>query len=533
MFNKQIIQQAFIPDRAVLIARRKTSSECLFSAGGCENALPMMDEHVNSSSGEFDFRAAFVQLQLDYDRLSEDYVKVNLDYTSLQAKNFSYSSSDSTVTRVSATKRKCTAENRFKQQSLITQNHKSSGVQVKNSFDILSDSMDTHAPLNNDTPNHHKNGLFSRSLKPTPISQKQVSIKPPATSTPTKTISQSTSSARNKNVRPPPIVAYALNHKDCTSKFPELIGEGKFSLTKVNSACSRIQLETKDDYKKIKAALVEAEIAFHSFTPNDEKPTSVILRYLCPTFEDEDIKDALMNLDLNIQIRSIVPYQTEFSKRSGQKLDLWLIQLEPQSDVSSLLKTTRLLHQKVKFERRKQSGTSQCFKCQHFGHSSKNCNRPYRCVKCTENHKPGECPLPEKRQHDQELPPTCVNCGEHHTANFRGCKAYIAHIKRSHQKSTAQQQEQIQENRRFTSSSKRVEGISYASTVQAHATPKMHQNNCLDFLDAECNAYFGSGFDSIIAQTSKFMPKYAATSPENKPFALIRFIMSITPTTSP
>lgn len=42
-----------------------------------------------------------------------------------------------------------------------------------------------------------------------------------------------------------------------------------------------------------------------------------------------------------------------------------------------------------------------------------------RCVKCLGNHSYKECNKPV------ETPPTCVNCGEHHPANYRGCKYYL------------------------------------------------------------------------------------------------------------
>lgn len=435
------------------------------------------------------------------------------------------SSSASTITK--SVKRKC--PNPTTSYSIPTQNN----------FEVLSDVMDTHPPENS-VSNHNSltPGIFH--LTPKPVnSQNRPRSEKTSTSSKIKipTTSRTSAAERPKKVRPPPIVAYEFDHKKCTTIFPKIIGDGKYTLTKVNAGCSRIQLDNKEDFVKIKEALTISKTPFHSFTPNDEKPTSIIIRNLCHSFEKEDIFEALNNLNLNINIRSVSKYETEYSKRAGRQLRLWLIQLEPMSDIVSLLKTTYLLHQKVKFERRKQSGTSQCFNCQHFGHSSKNCNRPYRCVKCTDNHKPGECPLPEKREHHKELLPTCVNCGENHAANFRGCKTYLAHIKRNHQKSPAKPPITVQEIRNALPISQRKEGVSYASIVSNN--PKTNHNqqpqrpSCLDFLDSECNTHFGVDFNSILTQTTAFMPTYYSLSKEQKPIALLKFVMSIIHSPSP
>ena len=62
----------------------------------------------------------------------------------------------------------------------------------------------------------------------------------------------------------------------------------------------------------------------------------------------------------------------------------------------------------------------QCYNCQRVGHSSANCNLGYRCVKCTGDHEPGNCPRKAGSNEINE-PPSCVNWNEQHPANFRGC----------------------------------------------------------------------------------------------------------------
>ena len=81
---------------------------------------------------------------------------------------------------------------------------------------------------------------------------------------------------------------------------------------------------------------------------------------------------------------------------------------------------TNLFYLQISVEPLKPSGPAQCFSCQRFGHGSRNCGHPPRCVKCAGNHTANVCP----KTFDQ--PPTCCNCGGSHTANFRGCPQFLA-----------------------------------------------------------------------------------------------------------
>ncbi|KMQ84815.1 nucleic-acid-binding protein from transposon x-element [Lasius niger] len=49
-----------------------------------------------------------------------------------------------------------------------------------------------------------------------------------------------------------------------------------------------------------------------------------------------------------------------------------------------------------------------------YNHVRSSCHRRARCVKCTGEHLTEACPKPTDT-------PKCTNCGEAHTANYRGC----------------------------------------------------------------------------------------------------------------
>ena len=68
----------------------------------------------------------------------------------------------------------------------------------------------------------------------------------------------------------------------------------------------------------------------------------------------------------------------------------------------------------------------QCYNCQNFGHSAKNCKAKIKCVICGEGHSHKGCPNREKQQ------PKCANFKGQHVANYEGCPAYKKQVFRQH-----------------------------------------------------------------------------------------------------
>lgn len=73
----------------------------------------------------------------------------------------------------------------------------------------------------------------------------------------------------------------------------------------------------------------------------------------------------------------------------------------------------------VRVETLKFQGIGQCFNCNLFGHTAKQCLSRTRCLKCGENHQTFECKLPRVEN------PVCINCGATgHTAAYRSCPVF-------------------------------------------------------------------------------------------------------------
>ena len=68
----------------------------------------------------------------------------------------------------------------------------------------------------------------------------------------------------------------------------------------------------------------------------------------------------------------------------------------------------------------------QCFNCQSFGHSAKNCRSKQKCLICGESHSHHEWPNKEARK------PKCANCSGPHVVSYKGCPEYKKQAFRQH-----------------------------------------------------------------------------------------------------
>lgn len=73
----------------------------------------------------------------------------------------------------------------------------------------------------------------------------------------------------------------------------------------------------------------------------------------------------------------------------------------------------------------------QCLNCQKFGHSIVNCHKKPKCVKCTGNHRTGDC------NKDEDEPPQCTNCEGAHPANYAGCRKFQEAVRKMTKKKSS------------------------------------------------------------------------------------------------
>ncbi|GBO99792.1 Nucleic-acid-binding protein from transposon X-element [Eumeta japonica] len=221
----------------------------------------------------------------------------------------------------------------------------------------------------------------------------------------------------------PPIIIENVNVKS-------LIGQLKsknveFKIKNKSQSKSKLYFRELSVHQEMVELLREKQISAHSFTPRELKRQSVICRGL---YFKSDVTEIKMELDNLVPdtIDSVSKFSTEFSRKRDVDTGLFLVVLKPGRKASEIIGLKFILNQVVSWERPKSNAKiPQCWRCQQWGHYSKNCSRPFACLKCDQEHGPGECTLVIS----SEVLPFCVNCSERgHTSNYRGCPAYKRYL---------------------------------------------------------------------------------------------------------
>lgn len=375
------------------------------------------------------------------------------------------------------------------------------------------------------TPNDKLNlTLPVKTQKNTNNKSTKVTIKRPATPQSTdnakrsKPAPSSSPTTAIKSRKPPPIVGTNLNCKSVADVLSKEIGSDAFKFRHAGKS-TYINTNTLADYKKVCHILQSSNAEHHTFTPKEEQHINIVLRHMNSSYDETDIKASLESLSLDIVIVKVMLLPTKYNNK------LWLIQLKAGSNAKQLIDLKYLLHQKVQFEHKKKTGIAQCKNCQLFGHSARNCNHKFRCVKCTEDHGPGQCPRTLDPQLVANTPAKCVNCKADHPANFRGCPVYAKVIERK------QTQHPVSKSTPLTPaprSALRTEGVSFAAVLapQAHiSTPQ--PMNPLEFLDNESKKYFNVDMSVLHSKFKTFYPQYIALPEDKRAMALLGFTMSL------
>lgn len=162
----------------------------------------------------------------------------------------------------------------------------------------------------------------------------------------------------------------------------------------------------------------EKNLKFYTYTPKDSKPRSLILKGIAGNISVDEISQEIKELNLpNINVIKIAKINLN---KKNTEINHFLIQITSDSVIKNLTGIRSLAYQRVYWEPLRKKKLFQCTNCQRIGHASINCSLGYRCVKCKENHNPGECKLSKNIIDKSQL--YCVNCEQNgHPASYRGC----------------------------------------------------------------------------------------------------------------
>lgn len=190
----------------------------------------------------------------------------------------------------------------------------------------------------------------------------------------------------------------------------------KPTLKIMSSQKTKVMCGNVADKSKLVAKLKSQQISYFTFSEPDQKPSIYVLKDHFYTTCDELLKsltDAQIpaqKVTFLIDNKNYPSYLVHFERL---KVNIHILQHNHKA-INNLI---------VKWERfdRARKRLTQCRNCQRYGHSATNCGEKYRCVKCLNEHLPGQC---ERKSKDDEGSPKCVNCKKEHAANSRECEEF-------------------------------------------------------------------------------------------------------------
>lgn len=277
-----------------------------------------------------------------------------------------------------------------------------------------------------------------------------------------------------KSPKPPPIYLRQASSNIIIKNLIETIGENSFYTVPVRRGKiseTKIQVLTEDNYRKVVKTFEETKKSFYTYQLKSEKGLQVIIKGVDPSVATKEIKDSLESL--GFKVKNVI----NLINKEKVPQPIFRVELEPgkkklkKGEVHSIYNVRYLLHRRVTIEEPyKRSGPVQCQNCQEFGHSKTYCKLHAVCVVCGDLHSTANCKKPKGDPKAKK----CSNCGENHTANYRGCRVYSLVRSSSNQirNVASRTQEQLVTNDYPQLPTSNNQQISYANILKANsATP--------------------------------------------------------------
>lgn len=226
------------------------------------------------------------------------------------------------------------------------------------------------------------------------------------------TINNNKNSNNKRSTKLPPIDVWTEHRADIQREIQNIVPSDSCLYSRINNMKFRVIPSDDKTRTMVIEYLTNKNYNFNTYTPSDSKMINVLLKGLDHINDVNVIKNELAE-------KGFEPYQikkhiTGYMRKNNSNSNLWLIVLQPNTDTKELFKIKAIDHAIVKFEFMRKPKVIQCRRCQRFNHSASNCRLPYRCVKCTNTHEPGQCPSTTMKN---KFKPKCVNCNGNHTAN--------------------------------------------------------------------------------------------------------------------
>ncbi|GFV28738.1 nucleic-acid-binding protein from transposon X-element [Trichonephila clavipes] len=178
----------------------------------------------------------------------------------------------------------------------------------------------------------------------------------------------------------------------------------------------KIFCKSSDEHRIVTEYLKEKSEEFYVIDPPNSRPLKIVIKGLPISTEIDEIQE-----DLTSQGFSVEKVAQLTRSKTKSPLPIFMVELEKKSDSPDIFKVKKCCYLAVQIDAfNRRPGVSQCYNCNFFNHSSKNCFMRTRCLKCGESHSTNECPIKEKIEN-----PVCINCNKTgHMANWSQCEEF-------------------------------------------------------------------------------------------------------------
>lgn len=236
--------------------------------------------------------------------------------------------------------------------------------------------------------------------------------------------------------KPPPLyIPNVTNIKEMTQYFSNIISPNQYSYKAIRDGQIRVMVKTISSYRSLVSNLKLKKISFHTFQTKQDRAYRVVIKNLHYSANINDMKTFIEQL--GHKVRNISNIRSNITK---QPLSMFFLDLEPSNNNKDIYNLTNINNAIITIEPpRKTRDLPQCHRCQQYGHTRSYCNKPYKCVKCGENHITAECTK------SKVLPAKCANCNDSHPASYRGCIVHQQFKKKLQQKISSFQQARTQQ----------------------------------------------------------------------------------------
>ncbi|GFY70789.1 nucleic-acid-binding protein from transposon X-element [Trichonephila inaurata madagascariensis] len=214
---------------------------------------------------------------------------------------------------------------------------------------------------------------------------------------------------------------------------------------------------SEEEHRKITSYFKLKNEQFFVFDPPASRPQKIVLKGLPTSSDIQDIKSDLENQGYIVEkVARLTKSKTKFP------LPIFMVELKKFPNSPDANKISKCCYMTVTVDTfRKSPGPTQCYNCNYFHHSSKNCFLQMRCLKCGQSHKTSDCNIKEKIENL-----TCINCNiKGHMANWHECPTFP---KTKTKKGEAAQNRNYKNNQNsFNSNANLIKkDFSYANTTQ-------------------------------------------------------------------